>query len=86
MLDKSPVCDILAEGMYFLDKISTSNFNFLWTFHCLAEGMYFLDKISTSNFNFLWTFHCLSEIVQISHVILKPGVSFCINFALFSNI
>ena len=29
MLDKSLVYYVLAEGMYFLDKCSPSNFNFL---------------------------------------------------------
>ena len=36
MLDKSSVCNVLAEEMYFLDtkahQIST-----FWTFHCLPE-------------------------------------------------
>ena len=36
MFDKSFVYNVLAEGMYFLDKRSPSNFNF-WTFHCLPE-------------------------------------------------
>ena len=35
MLDKSSEYNVLAEGMYFLDK-SPSNFNFL-DFHCLSE-------------------------------------------------
>ena len=44
-LDK--VC-ILAEGMYFLDKISPSNFNFL-DFPCLSEAVqmrYFKPRVS----------------------------------------
>ena len=56
MLDKSSVCNILAEGMCYLDK----------------------GNQSISN--------CLPGIIQIPHVILKPGVSFYINFAQFCNI
>ena len=49
--------------------------------YVVTEGMQFLDKISTFR-----TFYCLSVVVQIPHVIFKPGVGFCINFAPFCNI
>ena len=60
-----------------LDKSSVYNI--------LAEGMCYLDKGNESISTFL-TFNCLAGIIQIPHVILKPGVSFYINFAPFCNI
>ena len=35
MLDKSSVCNILDEGMYFLEK--SHQISPFWTFHCLSE-------------------------------------------------
>ena len=56
-VDKSSVYNVLAEGMYFLDK-SSHRISTFWTFHCLSEVIQiphmifetrsqFLDKFST---------------------------------------
>ena len=36
MLDKSFVYNVLAEGMYFLDKVA-HRISAFWSFHCLSE-------------------------------------------------
>ena len=45
MLDKSTVYNVLAEGMYVLDK-SPKTF---WTFHCLSEVVH-IPVIFEANF------------------------------------
>ena len=59
MLDKSRVYDVLAEGMYFWEKSSPSNFNFL--------GVPLLAQISHVIFEtksqFLYKFEPFSNIL-----------------------
>ena len=54
MLDKSSVCNVLVEGMQFLDKSSLPNFNFLdfpllvWSFQCLSKFLMWFWKPGVS--------------------------------------
>ena len=54
-VDKSSVYNVLAEGMYFLDKSSPSNFNF-WTLRCLSEVVQIPHVIFETRSQFLYKF------------------------------
>ena len=55
MLDKSSVHNVLAEGMYFLDKVAHRIITF-WTFHCLYEVVQISYVIFETRSQFLYKF------------------------------
>ena len=57
MLDKSSVCDVLTEGMYFWIKVAHRISTF-WTFHCLSKAVQTPRVIFETRGQFLYELIC----------------------------
>ena len=56
MLDKSPVYDILAEGMHFFWTKVAHRISTFWTFHCFSEVVEIPRVIFETMRQFLYKF------------------------------